>query len=281
MSNIKIRTRSGPAVHLVRPRPQDDGKFGLWVSEHDKFSAYVHGDVLDCIKRNGDTASPHETIVGLSGKRVYLGGRNWPYLEVASTATDRVVKRIGRLRSGVRPFTINGQETIAYTTATGVLGFQVSSIRTGRVLFNSGFCSRFPLNPATARSSAPSHGVSLTPNERQLWVMDSPNQYVHVFDVSQVPVRRPRRIADIRLAHTLTGDGWIQVSRSGCFVYVGDSGEVLSTKSFRPVAFLPALSSTKESLEIDWRHGLPVATSTRTGLGYVTRGPDPAPPRCH
>lgn len=235
------------------------------------------GNVIGSI--NGGL-SPHETIVGLSGTRVYLGGRNWPYLEVASTATDRVVKRIGPLRSGVRPFTINGRETIAYTTATGLLGFQVSSITTGHVLFTIGFGSQFPLNPAIARFSAPSHGISLTPNERQVWVIDSLNQYVHVFDVSQVPERRPRRIADIRLAHTLTGDGWIQISRSGCFVYVGDSGDVLSTTNFKPVAFLPALRSTKESLEIDWRHGLPVATSTRTGLGYVTRGPNPPPPKC-
>jgi hypothetical protein len=224
--------------------------------------------------------SPHETIVGLSGKRVYLGGRNWPYLEVASTATDRVVKRIGPLRAGVRPLTINGRETIAYTTATGLLGFQVSSIRTGHVLFTIGFGPRFPANPATLRFSAPSHGISLTPTERQLWVIDSPNGYVHVFDVRRVPRGRPRRIADIRLTHSLTSDGWIQISRSGCYVYVGDSGDVLSTRSFRRVAYLPALRSTKESLEIDWRHGVPVATSTRTGLGYVTRGPDPPPPNC-
>jgi DNA-binding beta-propeller fold protein YncE len=235
------------------------------------------GNVIGSI--NGGT-SPHETIVGLSGTRVYLGGRNWPYLEVASTATDRVFKRIGPLRAGVRPLTINGRETIAYTTATGLLGFQVSSIRTGRVLFTIGFGPRFPLNPANFPFSAPSHGISITPNERQLWVIDAPNGYVHVFDVSRVPLRRPSRIADIRLAHALTGDGWIQISRSGCFVYVGDSGDVLSAKSFRPVAFLPALSSTKESLEIDWRSGLPIATSTRTGLGYVTRGPDPPPPKC-
>ena len=235
------------------------------------------GNVIGSI--NGGL-SPHETIVGLSGKRVYLGGRNWPYLEVASIATDRVFRRIGPLKSGVRPFTINGRETIAYTTATGLLGFQVSSIRTGRVLFTVGFGSRFPLNLATSRFSAPSHGISLTPNERQLWVLDSPNGYVHVFDVSRVPLRRPRRIADIRLSHALTGDGWIQVSRSGCFVYVGDSGDVLSTKSFRAVGFVPALNSTKQSLEIDWRLGLPVATSSRTGLGYVRRGLDPPPPKC-
>jgi DNA-binding beta-propeller fold protein YncE len=224
--------------------------------------------------------SPHETVTGLSGKRVYLGGRNWPYLEVASTATDRVFRRIGPLKSGVRPFTINGRETIAYTTATDFLGFQVSSIETGHVLYTVTYGPRFPLNPATFPFTAPSHGISMTPNERQIWVLDAPNNYVHVFDVTRVPRSKPRRIADIKLAHPLTENGWVQMGTNGCFVYIGDSGDVLSTKSFRPVAFLPALKSTKESLEIDWRNGLPVATSTRTGLGLVTRGPDPGPPKC-
>lgn len=226
--------------------------------------------------------SPHDTVVGLSGRRVYLGGTGSPYLDVASTATDRVIERVGPLKAGVRPFTINGRQTIAYTTASGFLGFQVSSLTTGHVLFTVTFGPRFTVTPAAGPFSVvPSHGISLTPNERQLWVLDTANGYVHVFDVSRVPLRRPRRIADIRLAHPLTGDGWLQVSRSGCFVYVGDSGEVLGTTSFKRVAFLPALNSTKMSLEIDWRHGLPVATSSRMGLGYVTRGPDPLPPKCN
>lgn len=50
MANIKIRTHTGAVPDLVRPRPQDDGQFGLWVSDRDKFSAYVHADVLDFIK---------------------------------------------------------------------------------------------------------------------------------------------------------------------------------------------------------------------------------------
>ncbi len=260
-----------PAGERIYMPDGEGSRDGVW-----SVIAGRSGNVIGSI--NGGL-SPHETVVGLSGQRVYLGGRNWPYLEVASTKTDRVIQRVGPLRSGVRPFTINGRETIAYTTATGLLGFQVSSISTGRVRFTVGFGPRFASGHASA-FSAPSHGISLTPNERQLWVMDSPNHSVHVFDVSQVPRSRPRQIADIRLRHSLTGDGWIQVSRSGCFVYVGDSGDVLSTKSLRPVGFLPALHGTKESLEIDWRRELPVATSTRTGLGYVTRGPDPPAPAC-
>lgn len=234
---------------------------------------------------------PHNTIVALRGGRVYLGGRNHPYLAVASTATNRVVKRIGPLVSGVRPFTITGRETLAYTTATGFLGFQVSSIRTGRVLYTVDFGSRFGWDPAHFPASAPSHGISLSPDERRLWVLDTPNNYLHVFDVSRLPSRPPRRIADVKLTTHLVGDeegcsydclkdGWLQHSRDGCYVYVGDSGDVISTTRLRRVAFLPALQNSRKSLEIDWRGGVPVATTSRSGLGYVTSTRPPRRARC-
>jgi hypothetical protein len=217
--------------------------------------------------------------VGLSGRYVYLGGRNHDYLEVADTTTNQVVRNIGPLRSGVRPFTINGRETLAFTTATGYLGFQVSSLTTGQVLYTQNFPG-FTYNPSTFPASAPSHGISLSPNERQVWAIDAPNGYVHVFDVSHLPAQGPSLLANIALRHTLSGaeepctydcarDGWVQHSRDGRFVYVGDSGDVLSTATFKPVAYIPTLRQTRKMLEIDWRGGVPIATTTRSGLGYV------------
>jgi DNA-binding beta-propeller fold protein YncE len=236
-------------------------------------------------------SGPHNTIVGLSGRRVYLGGRNYTYLDVASTTTRRVTRRIGPLISSVRPFTINGRETLAYTTATGFLGFQVSSITTGHVLYTETYGRSFGYDPATFPASAPSHGISLSADERQLWVIDTPNGYVHVFDVSRVPESRPRRLADIRLSDTFAGeqarcsydcvrDGWLQHSLNGCLVFVGDSGDVLSTRTFRQVGYIPALRDSRQSLEIDWRGGRPVATTTRSGLGRVTGPRRPPPPSC-
>jgi DNA-binding beta-propeller fold protein YncE len=257
---------SGRRIFMPDGEDSHDNVWSVIAARTGKVIGVIHGG-----------KAPHETIVALNGKRVYLAGIKSPYLEVASTSTDRVVKRIGPLRAGVRPFTINGRETLAYTTATGFLGFQVSSITTGHVLYTVGFGA--PFERDLNGSGTPSHGISLTPDERQLWVMDWPHHYVHVFDVAGVPGQAPREIANIKLAHS-NSDGWIQMSRNGCDVYVGDSGDVLSTRTFKPIAYLPALSHTKQSIEIDWRHGLPVATSTRTGLGYVTRGPDPPPPTC-
>jgi DNA-binding beta-propeller fold protein YncE len=264
--------RSGSLVYMPDGELSRDGVWNV-IDAHS-------GSIIGRI--NGGRG-PHNTVVGLSGRRVYLGGHNFPYLDVASSATDRVVKQIGPLRGGVRPFTVNGAETLAYTTATGYPGFQVSSIKTGHVLYTVGFGSRFGYHPTANSPSAPSHGISLSPNERELWVVDEPNSYVHVFDVSGVPSRAPRQIADIRLAHSFTGqeqgcsadclrEGWLLHSRSGCYVYVGDSGEVISTVTRRAVAFLEPLRNTRKFLEIDWSAGRPVSTTSRTGLGYVRNG---------
>jgi DNA-binding beta-propeller fold protein YncE len=222
------------------------------------------GDITGSIEAG---AGAHNTIMSLDGKYVYLAGVEHPYLAVASTVTHKVVKEIGPLKSGGRPFTINGAQTLAYTTARPLLGFQVSSIKTGKVLYTVSVPG-FSFDPQTFRRS-PCHGISLSPDERQVYLIDTPNGYVHVFDVSGVPALRPRHLADIKLNHPPPNDGWLQHSRNGRYVYVGRAGDVIDTKTKRIVDFLPPLQTTANSLEIDWRRGQPVGTTSRYGLGYV------------
>jgi DNA-binding beta-propeller fold protein YncE len=222
--------------------------------------------------------SPHNTIVGPGGGRVYLGPRNGTYLVVASTRTNAVVQRIGPLTSGVRPFTIDGNQRFAYTTATGFLGFQVSSITTGSVLYTVPFHG-FTYDPSTFSPTAPAHGIALSPDNHQLWVIDVPNSYVHEFDVSGLPAQAPRLLANVPLSHSMIGDetpcgedcardGWLQESADGKFLFVGDSGDVVDTRTRRVVAFLPALRNSRYLLELDWKRGLPVATTTRSSIGH-------------
>lgn len=237
----------------------------------------ANGEEIGTIQGPGGA---HNTVMSLNGRYVFLGGRDNDHLYEVSTATNRVVRLIGPLRESVRPFTINGRNTLAFTTATGFLGFQVSSIATGRVLYTQSFPG-FGWDPSSFKPSAPSHGVSLSPDERQLWVMDAPNSYVHVFDVSGLPSRPPRLIANVALSEPMSGiespcgydcerSGWVQHSRNGRFVYVGDSGDVIDTHSYKVVAYLPPLRQSRVTLEIDWRSGRPVSSTSRQGLGYVT-----------
>ncbi len=214
----------------------------------------------------------HNTIMGPGGRYLYLGGVDYPYLEVASTVTNHVVRKIGPLNGpGVRPFTINGSQTLAFTTARSFLGFQVSSISTGKVLYTVPVPG-FSFNPAKFLRT-PNHGISLSPDERRLYLIDTPNGYVHVFDVQHLPASRPTLLANIKLAHAPPNDGWLQTSRDGHYLYVGRSGDVIDTRTDKIVAYRPALGSTADFLEIDWRHGRPIATTNRYGVGYVRRPP--------
>jgi len=237
---------------------------------------YLAGSrAISSIKAFRAGAGAHNTVVSNNGRYVYLGGRNHNYLDVYDTTTGRV-RGIGPLKNGVRPFTVNGSNTIAFTTATGFDGFQVSSITTGKVLFTVSFGtipSGFPYSTA-------SHGASLSPDEKQLYVIDAVNKAVRVYDVSRVSEGvAPTRLAVIPVAG-LSGnespcaydcgrDGWLQHSLDGRFVYVGDSGEVIDTATRKVLTTLTTLANTRKSLEIDWAGGVPIATSGRTGVGHV------------
>ncbi|HEY4451736.1 MAG TPA: hypothetical protein VGN13_09105 [Solirubrobacteraceae bacterium] len=248
----------------------------------------ANGAVVGTI--NGGSGA-HNTIASNDGGYVYLGGRDYNYLDVYETATGKV-RGIGPLVSGVRPFTVNASNTLAFTTATGFDGFQVSSITTGKVMFTVSFGSV----PAGFPITAPSHGASLSPDERELYVIDSPNKAVRVFDVARVAEGvAPTQLAVIPVsglsgtetpcAYDCGRGGWLQHSLDGRYVYVGDSGEVIDTASRQVVARLAPLANTKKSLEIDWSGGVPIATSGRTGVGYgagfappATPPPAPGPP---
>jgi hypothetical protein len=85
-------------------------------------------------------------------------------------------------------------------------------------------------------------------------------------------------IASVRLSRPMTGeetpcgedctrDGWLQLSADGRYLFVGDSGDVVATASRKVVAFLPALWNSRYPIEVDWRQGRPVATTSRSSIG--------------
>jgi DNA-binding beta-propeller fold protein YncE len=140
-----------------------------------------------------------------------------------------------------------------YVTQRGLLGFRVIDMRSGntvQVVHFNGFTwnPRFGPNP-------PSHGLSLAPDRPELWVLDTPNHALHVFDVSAVPRSAPRRVDDVRLESTFTGPGSLTRSADGRFLYVGGAGDVIDTQSQTSIAELAALQKATAVLEVEWIGG--------------------------
>jgi DNA-binding beta-propeller fold protein YncE len=222
---------------------------------------------------NGNAA--HNTIVSYTGKRVYLGGLNNSTFFAADTSTNKVNETIPNMKGGVRPFTINGSESLVFTTHTGFLGFQVSDLNAAKILYT------VPVNGFSAPAGSTSaHGISISPDEKELYLIDTPNSYVHVFDISGLPATAPKQVADIKLSQPMSGtetpciydcgkEGWLLHVADGRYVVVGDSGDIIDTTT-RTVAYhLDTVNNTRKFLEIDWQNGQPIFTTTRQGMGYV------------
>lgn len=225
---------------------------------------------------------PHNTIVGPSGQYVYMGDRNLNpggsnYFYVASTATNLITQKVGPFQSGIRPFTINSSETLVYTSITNLLGFQVGSLTTGKVLDTVNLVHPAGATCNNSGATDPSHGVSLSPDDQQLYVIDYTCNYVHVFDVSGAHASAPVQIAAIPVhafnpnqspcSYDCLGDGWLLHSSDGHYVFVGDSGDVIDTTTRTVAAHINQLYQTRVFIEIDWNNGTPTHTTTRSGMG--------------
>jgi hypothetical protein len=158
----------------------------------------------------------------------------------------------------------DAEHGVLFVTRRGLLGVRVLDLRTKRARYSVRF-EGFTWNPRFG-PDPPSHGLSLAPDRPELWVLDAPNSVVHVFDVSALPERPPRRLDDIRLSKPISGDenpctsgcgriGSLLHSADGRFVYVGDAGDVIDTRTREILGNLESLHNSRTQLEVDWVGG--------------------------
>jgi DNA-binding beta-propeller fold protein YncE len=118
------------------------------------------------------------------------------------------------------------------------------------------------------RHGCPSHGIGLTPDEKEVWVVDAANQQVHVFDNTAEP---PKQKESIRLREQ---PGWITFSLDGKLAYLS-TGEAIDTATKKIVAALADEKGgevhSEKMVEIHWRGGQPVMTGDQFGVGRVVR----------
>jgi hypothetical protein len=161
---------------------------------------------------------------------------------------------------------------VVFVTRRGLLGVRTLDLQTKRTLYVTPF-KGFTWNPRFG-PDPPSHGLSLAPDRPELWVLDAPNSVVHIFDVSELPGRPPRRLEDVRFSKPISGNenpctkacgriGSLVHSAGGRFVYVGDAGDVIDTRTREIVANLEALHNSRVQLEVDWVRGKAVFPSPR------------------
>ncbi len=88
-----------------------------------------------------------------------------------------IVNKVGPFGNFIRTFTFNGKETRVYVTIDSLLGFEVGDLKTHKKLARI-VVEGWDKGPVR-RHGDPSHGIGLTPDEKELWVCDGFNMRLH------------------------------------------------------------------------------------------------------
>ncbi|MBI3209489.1 MAG: hypothetical protein HYZ37_11395 [Candidatus Solibacter usitatus] len=219
----------------------------------------ANGNVIAKIETK---SASHNTVYALDGKHVYMAGLKSPLLSIADTATHTVSGTVGPFANVIRPFTVNGSNTLAFVNINGLLGFEIGDIRTGKKLHRVEV-QGFAQGPVK-RHGCPSHGIALTQDEKEIWVVDGHNEYIHVFDATVMP---PKQGVSIKVREA---PGWVSFSMDGKFAY-SSTGEVIDASTKKIVA---ALSDEKgrqvhseKMLDMIVANGKVVAAGNQFGVG--------------
>jgi hypothetical protein len=200
----------------------------------------------------------------LDGKEAYLAGLKAPLLTIADTREHKAVRTVGPFSGSIRPFTINGLQTLVFANVNGCLGFEIGDLKTGQKLHRvevSGY-KQGPIK----RHGCPSHGIGLAPDEKEVWVVDAFNQSIHIFDNTVMP---PRQVRSVKVRDE---PGWVTFSIDGKLAYPS-TGEVIEVATRKIVATLSDEKGrdvqSEKLLEIDFDNGKPIRNGDQFGLGRV------------
>jgi len=212
---------------------------------------------------------PHNTWINPAGTRAYLEVLTLPYVYIADTATNKLIGKVGPFSKGVRPFVVTDDEKYVYANVDALLGFEVGAVRDGKA-WGGKMLHRVEATtppervaqvtpPKKKPHSTPSHGIGITPDQKEVWVVDGVYGYVYAYDVTVMP---PKQIASVALYENPEEQphpGWISFSLDGRYAYP-DGPAVIDVKTKKVVTRIPL---SEKLIEIDFRNGKPVKAGHR------------------
>jgi DNA-binding beta-propeller fold protein YncE len=233
----------------------------------------------------------HNTVVTLDGARVFMtafggwGNKDFePYIHIADTRTSTVIQKVGPFAAHIRPITINGAGTLVFANVNNLIGFQVGDVTSGKVLYTAN--APIEKNAKSGHKADVSHGISLTADETEVWVVDQINSGVHAFDVSGLPESPPvwKQYIDTHDGNEQDAEGnylygedgivgqpgWIMSSYDGRYLYP-ESGEIIDVTAKKVVGNLIGANGnfvhSRFALEVDLSDGKVVRVGDQQGVG--------------
>ncbi len=264
LSNDRLLWEQAYEGGCDRPALTPDGRLLFLPSLEQSFWRVVNATNGEVLQKFDGYKSAHNTLVSLDGQQAYLADRHSTRLTIVDVARMEPVGKVGPFLNFIRPFTINGGRTRVYVCVDDLLGFEVGDLKSmqpvARVVV-TGY-SKGPVK----RHACPSHGIGLTPDEREVWLTDAANERLHVFDNTVNP---PRQVASIPVRDQ---PGWVTFSLDGRHAWPS-TGDVVDVATRKGVATLSdergVPVQSEKMVEVQFRGGRVIRVGDQFGIGRV------------
>lgn len=212
--------------------PCDDASW--WVIDTQR------GAVITKIATGG---RPHNTLSSPDGQRMYLGPKGSYHVLIADAGSHHLIGEIP-LSDAPRPIALSRDEKRLYANVDTLIGFEVCDVPARKVIHRV----EADVPEEMLRRASRSHGIALTPDEKELWTCDVFHDRTYVFDLAAEP---PRQVATI----VMNGGGyWLCFSPDGrtCYISerIGNTVAVVDVASRRIVKHVPVGQVPKRVLVI-------------------------------
>ena len=210
----------------------------------------------------------HNMALSADGKTVFMAP-NGVTMTIGDVPSMKAIRTI-TFSDHVRPFVINHDATRVYANLNNLLGFEIGDARTGEVIKRIEAPAALwkakwgDLNQHFFGHGCPSHGIALTPDESEIWVVDNINYGVLVYDNTGAwPVMKSS------FPTTASAD-WITMGLDGQYALLS-SGDVVEVKTKKIVAQLKdeygKPMHSEKFLEMSFSNGKLVRTVSQFGEG--------------
>src|SRR5436190_4758644 len=210
----------------------------------------------------------HNMALSADGKTVFMAP-NGVTMTVGDVPSMKAIKTI-TFSDHVRPFVINHDATRVYANLNNLLGFEIADVNTGKVIKRIEAPADMwkpqwaDLKKTFYGHGCPSHGISMTPDESEIWVVDNINYGVLVYDNTGTwPVLKSS------FPTTASAD-WITIGIGGQYAYLS-SGDVVDVKNKKIVAQMKDENGkqmhSEKFMEIAFSNGKLIRTVSQFGQG--------------
>jgi DNA-binding beta-propeller fold protein YncE len=216
-----------------RPQVTPDGKIVVVGGDLQDYWYEVDAKTGRLIGKLDAPQSPNSHNLNLSadGKTAFMSPNN-KVMTISDVASRRIIKTIP-FPDNIRVFVLNKDSSKIYANNNNFDGFLIADVASGKVIkkvevTSVDWKSKWFVTP-TPRipHGCPSHGIALTPDEKEIWLADGVFKTIHIFSNTEDP-------KEIDTISTPNGTYWLTFGLDGKLAY-SSSGDIIDVKTHKVI----------------------------------------------